>query len=153
MKSKWHIRFMDLSESIASWSKDRSTKVGCVIVDSKRNILATGYNGFPRGIDDDIEARHERPMKYMWVEHSERNAIYSAARNGIKLEGSTIYVPWFPCTDCARGIIQSGISTIIAKKGDMDNSRWKDSFSCSLEMIEESDVELLWYEDLLEDNE
>ena len=143
---------MDLAESIAEWSKDRSTKVGCVIIDDKRTILATGYNGFPRGINDDVEDRHDRPDKYQWTEHAERNALYSAARNGIALEGSTMYVPWLPCADCMRGIIQCGINTLIVKRlsyDDPKNKRWAESHSFSLQLVEESEVELLYYEDLV----
>lgn len=154
MNNKWHKRFMDLAEQIAEWSKDRSTKVGAIIIDDKRTILATGYNGFPRGIDDDIEERHERPAKYQWTEHAERNAIYSAARNGISLEGSTIYVPWMPCSDCMRGIVQSGIKTVIVKKideNDPKQKRWAESHAFSLQIVEESEVELLYYEDLMEE--
>ena len=138
-----------MADLVASWSKDRSTKVGCVVIDSKRTILATGYNGFPRGIDDDVEGRHERPDKYAWAEHSERNALYSAARNGISLEGSMMYVTMCPCTDCARGIIQSGVKTVITNKQSLDNPRWAESFKITKEMLDESDVDLIWYEDLI----
>lgn len=144
---KWHNRFIKIAEDVAQWSKDRSTKVGCVIVDDNRIILATGYNGFPRGIDDDIDERHERPAKYSYTEHAERNALYSAARNGIKLEGSTIYVTWLPCVDCTRGIIQSGIKKIVTKKLDENDplvERWRESHNFSLKLIEESKTQLLY---------
>jgi hypothetical protein len=84
-----------------------STRVGCVIVGTHKEIRAIGYNGFPRGVDDDRDARHERPVKYKWTEHAERNAIYSSARAGISIDGCTMYLPWFPCMDCARAIVQS----------------------------------------------
>ena len=146
--NKWQKRFLDMAEGIGNWSKDRSTKVGCVIVDDNRVILATGYNGFPRGINDDVDERHDRPAKYQWTEHAERNAIYSAARNGIKLDGSTMFVPWLPCIDCMRGIVQSGIKTVVTKKlddGDAKAVRWAESHKFSLALIEESDVELIWF--------
>ena len=149
---KWHERFMKTAESVAEWSKDRSTKVGCVIVDDNRIILATGYNGFPRGVDDEIEERHERPAKYSWTEHAERNAIYSAARNGTKLEDSTIYIPWLPCADCARGIIQSGIKNVVSKRLDKDDplaKRWAESHDFSKKLMEEGRVRLYYLEDLL----
>jgi dCMP deaminase len=73
-----------------------------VIVRSDRLIRSVGYNGFVRGVDDDIASRHERPAKYSWIEHAERNAIYNAARFGVPLTGATCYVNWFPCIDRAR---------------------------------------------------
>jgi len=146
---KWQKRFLDMAEGVGEWSKDRSTKVGCVIVDDNRVVLATGYNGFPRGIDDDVDERHERPAKYMWTEHSERNALYSAARNGVRLDRSTIFVPWLPCADCARGIIQCGIKAVVTKKLDdldLKKARWAESHSFSMKLFEESGMNLVWYE-------
>src|ERR1700739_3518019 len=81
--SIWDRRFMVLAASIGSWSKDRSAKTGCVIVGPDRLIRSTGFNGFVRGVDDEVAARHERPAKYSWTEHAERNGIYNAARLGI----------------------------------------------------------------------
>ena len=95
--TRWKSKFMRLAEEIADWSKDRSSKVGCVIVGPSNEIRSTGFNGFPRGVADDISERLTRPEKYLWTEHAERNAIYNAARAGISLEGCTMYLPWFPC--------------------------------------------------------
>jgi dCMP deaminase len=135
--SKWDRRLVRLAKEVSSWSKDRSRKVGCIIIGPAREILATGYNGFPRGCNDDIESRHQRPAKYMWTEHAERNAIYNAARRGIQLESSTIYVPWFPCVDCTRAIIQCGMSSVIAYRPDLNDPTYADSFRVALEMLEE----------------
>jgi len=110
---KWDKRFTDLAIHVSGWSKDRSTKVGCVIVGPHHEVRSLGYNGFPRGVDDDSDERHERPAKYLWTEHAERNAIYNAARCGIALEGCVLYVPWHPCTGCARAIVQSGITEVV----------------------------------------
>ena len=150
MSNKWDKRFMELAQLIASWSKDPSRKVGCVIVDDKRTILATGYNGFPRGVDDSIEERFERPQKYEFTEHAERNAVFSAARNGVKLEGSTIYVPWFTCVDCCRAVIQAGITTMVAEKPDekqFNDPKWGPGFRTALTMLEESDVKVRWFKE------
>jgi len=78
----WNRYFLDLAALAATRSKDHSTKVGAVIVDTMRNVIATGYNGFPAGINDDLEERHQRPMKYFYTVHAEENAILSAARRG-----------------------------------------------------------------------
>ncbi len=98
----------------ASKSKDPSTKVGCVIV-RDNIVLSMGYNGFVRGVREDLPSRWERPTKYSWVEHAERNACYNAARNGINLYGSTAYLNWepLPCIECVKALIQVGVKEII----------------------------------------
>ncbi len=144
--ANWDKRFMELACHIAQWSKDRYTKVGCVIVGSDNEIRSTGYNGFPRGIDDDLEERHYRPEKYVWTEHAERNAIYNAARIGVSLQGSRMYLPWFPCMDCARAIVQSGISELIAIEPDLEHERWGADFKHALLLFAEAGVKVRWYE-------
>ena len=104
MTAKWDRYFMGLAVQAATLSKDESTKLGCVIVGPDREIRATGYNSFPRGVNDDRPERQGRPLKYKWFEHAERNAIYNAARVGVSLKGCVLYCAWPPCTDCARGI-------------------------------------------------
>ncbi len=120
MDEKWDRRFLDLAEMIASWSKDDSTKVGCVITTPDRRIISTGYNGIPRHLSDDKEKFPERwdrnQDKYSFFEHAERNAIYNAAYAGVKLQGSTLYTSLAPCMDCVRGIIQSGIHRVVWDK-------------------------------------
>lgn len=115
-------KFMQLARYNAElFSKDQSTKVGCIIVGQQNEILTTGYNGMPRGVNDDVEQRHERPIKYSWFEHAERNAIYNAARIGTSLLGSRAYITSLcPCCDCARGIIQAGIKTIVLESAAFD---------------------------------
>jgi dCMP deaminase len=139
---------MALARHVGSWSKDRSTQVGCVIVSPERAVVSTGYNGFPRGINDAVESRHERPQKYLWTEHAERNAIYNAAREGIRLRGCTLYIPWFPCTDCARAIVQSGITSLVAIPPDLSHPTWGEHFRVAIEMLREGQVQIVWYEDL-----
>lgn len=112
----WDTYFMDMLGPISKRSKDPNTQVGCVIVDGNHNTRATGYNSFPRGVRDDINEvpeRWERPEKYYWCEHGDRNAIYSAARVGTPLEGCTMYLTGLPCMDCGRGIIQVGIVRVV----------------------------------------
>lgn len=125
----WDVRFMDLAKEIGEWSKDRNRGVGCLIVGPKNEIRATGFNGFPRGVDDSVESRHERPEKYLWTEHAERNAIYNAARIGTPIEGCRMYVPWYPCMDCARAIIQAGISELVCVEPDLSDQEWKEHFA------------------------
>ena len=75
MSSKWDVRFLELADHISSWSKDPSTKVGCIIVGADREIRSTGFNGFPRGIDDSEERLTDREEKYPLICHAEENAI------------------------------------------------------------------------------
>jgi dCMP deaminase len=140
----WDSYFTSMAELVASKSKDRSTKVGCVIVGPSNEVRSTGYNGFCRGIDDALEARHCRPEKYLWTEHAERNAIYNAARNGIRLEDCTLYSTVFPCSDCARGIIQSGIKRVVTAQYNKSTSMPDQSFDRALEMFTEVGVELVY---------
>jgi len=111
----WDDYFFDICEVVGSKSKDLSTHVGCVIVGPAHEIRSTGFNGFPSGVEDDLDnfpERYKRPEKYVWTEHSERNAIYLAARHGVSLVDCTIYLTWMPCAECARAIIQSGIQRV-----------------------------------------
>lgn len=113
--SNWDEFYIELAQLWADKSKDRSTGVGAVIIGPDMEQRSAGYNGFPRKVDDSVECRHDRPLKYEFTEHAERNAIYNAARMGTPLKGCVMYLNWWPlpCPDCARGIIQSGITTVI----------------------------------------
>jgi dCMP deaminase len=133
----WDARWMDLASLVATWSKDRSRKTGAVVVDQRNVVVALGWNGFPRGVDDEVERRHARPAKYQWTEHAERNALYNAAANGISTRGCRLYIPWYPCADCARGIIQSGISEVIAFEPDWNDPTYAADFATVREMFEE----------------
>lgn len=143
----WDARFIGLADLVATWSKDRSTRVGCVIVGTAHQVLATGCNGFPRGVNDDIEDRHERPAKYQWTEHAERNALYNAARTGVPVEGATLYVSFSPCADCARGIIQSGVAAVVVGNGtpDFGVGDWNESCRIAERMFGEASVTTRFY--------
>jgi dCMP deaminase len=137
MEDRWDEKFMGLARHLSTWGKDRSRNVACVIVGPNHEIRSTGYAGIPRGLDDTKEARHKRPAKYLWSEHAERNALYNAARVGIPVEGCTIYIPWYPCMDCARGVLQSGISRLVATEPDWNDKVWGEQFAVVREMFEE----------------
>lgn len=146
--NKWDDKFMELASHVSTWSKDRSTKCGCVIVGPDKEIRSTGYNGMPRGVDDEVDQRHIRPTKYLWFEHAERNAIYNAARMGTPLLGCTLYVRWFPCADCARAAIQAGIKEIVCDTIDLNdpkNSRWFENMAIVPQMLREAGVRLTFY--------
>ncbi len=144
---KWHHRFMELAFLVASWSKDPSTKTGAVVVGPDREIRATGYNGLVRGVDDNISERMERPTKYDFFEHAERNAIYNACLTGISLKGCVLYATHAPCTDCARAIIQAGIKMVITNKIIIDENSpkgtWRDKLEYSAQMFKEAGIEYI----------
>lgn len=145
-RKRWDRRFLELAKMFGTWSKDRSAGTGCVIVGPDRLLRASGYNGFIRGIDDQVPERHERPAKYSWTEHAERNAIYNAARLGIALDGCTAYVNWFPCIDCSRAIVQAGAIRLVALQPNHADERWGAEFEFSLAMLRESGTEITLYD-------
>lgn len=142
---RWDKKFLDLCGTVEKWSKDPSTQVGAIIVGPDREVRSLGYNGLPRGVEDRPERYSIRPEKYQWVEHAERNAIYNAARTGTPMQGCTIYLKWFPCTDCTRAIIQSGITQMVCAVPDVDMPKWGADFKISLQMLEEAGIEVLTY--------
>ncbi|MFC1454134.1 cytidine/deoxycytidylate deaminase family protein [Verrucomicrobiota bacterium] len=148
----WDEYFMKIAELVKTRSKDRSTQVGAVIVREHR-IISTGYNSFPAGLNDDVNSRHERPAKYMWTEHAERNAIYSAARHGIRLIGSSMYVTGggIACAECARAISLAGISEAIGMEGKFEGAGpWAESCKVGEELLREADVKLVFLNDKYE---
>ena len=144
----WVEYFYNIAEQVKEKSKDERTKIGAVIVGKDKEIVSTGYNSFPRGIDDWKPERQERPEKYFWFEHAERNAIYNAARIGVSTKGCTMYLTCgIPCADCARAIINAGISRIfVMRGGGAKSQKWKDSAERSLEMFDEAGVNVQWYD-------
>ena len=140
MSDKWDIRFLELAKHISGWSKDPSTKVGCVVVGEDREIRSTGFNGFPRGISDDIGRLTDRSKKYPLICHAEENAIMHAARIGISLKGSTAFVTWPPCSRCARSLIQAGVQEIVYPETDEIPERWLEDFTISNDMLLEAGI-------------
>ena len=115
---KWDEYFMGMAQLSAFRSKDPSTQVGACIVDGNHKIVSIGYNGMPRGVDDDkLPWGHGEGLdsKYLYVCHAEFNAILNT-RDGSALNGCIIYVTLFPCNECAKAIIQVGIKEIVYKE-------------------------------------
>lgn len=117
MSNKWSRKFMTLAEHVATWSKDPSTQVGCVIADDQNRVVSLGYNGFPRGVKDIASRYTDREEKYLFVAHAERNALDNAP---LSVEGCTLYSPLLPCNECAKSIIQKGIKKVVSYKPDED---------------------------------
>jgi dCMP deaminase len=147
---RWTEYFRNLAHNVKLKSKDINTQIGAVIVGKDKEIVSTGYNSFPRGIDDTKKQRQEKPEKYFFFEHAERNAIYNAARIGVSTKGTTMYLSCgVPCADCARGIINAGIVRIFCEKGGSASRgpKWEESAERSWEMFDEASVKVCFYDD------
>lgn len=142
----WNEYFMAMARFVAQKSKDQSVKVGVVIVGPDNEVRSTGYNGFPRGINETDPARWERPIKYQFVEHAERNAIYNAARSGATTKNCTAYMESPPCADCARALIQAGIMKVVVTTNNpfKDRADWKQSIEFAENLLFEAGVEVVW---------
>jgi len=144
----WVDYFRNLAHNVKLKSKDERTKVGAVIVGKGKEIVSTGYNSFPRGIKDNRKERQERPEKYYWFEHAERNAIYNASRIGVSTKECTMYLTCgMPCADCARGIINAGINRIFIERAQGPSSdKWVEHAERSWEMFDEAGVNVQFYD-------
>lgn len=156
--------YMTMAFLVSMKSKDPRTKIGAVIVGPENEVISTGYNGFPRGCKDHLDNiiigvpdennltgtnfvhvnRMERPEKYNFFEHAERNAIYNAARIGVSTKSSTMYTNGTPCIDCARAVIQGGIKRlVVSRKLDLimfKNPKWRESIARSNFLLSECGV-------------
>jgi len=127
------------------FSTDPSTNNGAILVDSTGEIKVRAANHFPKGVVETPE-RWERPLKYQYVEHAERNAIYTAARElDEPTKGMTMYVPWALCADCARAIIQAGIVKVVRHKNTMDKTpkHWKETIEIAETILLEGNVQMV----------
>ena len=139
-------KYFELANHLATlFSKDPNTKVGALFLAPKSlQILTLGYNGFPRGIDETQLTRWERPNKYFYVSHAEANCVANACRHGTPLENSIAVVTMFPCTTCAKLMIQAGINTLVTTTPNFQCDRWGIEFKCSFEMFQEAGINLLY---------
>ncbi len=147
-KIEWDDYFMTMVYLAAMRSKDEYTHVGAVVVGPNNEVRAMGYNSFPRGTNDDVPERQERPEKYFWFSHGEINAIVQAAMVGIPVGGCRMYTNGVPCTTCAGYIINAGIKEVIVDKAwDADNAeKWTDEARRSKEMFDEAKVIITYWE-------
>ena len=144
----WDDYFMSMVYLVAEKSKDKKTHIGAVIVGPDNEIKSTGYNSFVRKLNDNVSARQEKPEKYFWFEHAERNAIYNATLIGTSLKGSKMYTNGIPCMDCARGLIQSGVLEVIVDKKWNEGNKGDDleHSKRTIEMFEEVGIKLRYWE-------
>lgn len=149
----WDRRFLDVAKTVSTWSKDPSSKLGAVVVDTEGRIVGEGFNGFPRGVEDTEERLNNREIKYEFVVHAEVNAIITA---GDRARGSTLYV--YPgwgspcmCTNCCKTAIQAGIRRVVGLIRPVDAERlerWRASLALAQVMCDESGIETVVYQEL-----
>lgn len=144
--NNWDTYFIAIADVVRTKSKDPSSKIGAVIIGQHKQIVSTGFNGFPRGVDETDATRWERPIKYQYVEHAERNAIYNAARTGVSLSGCTLYLvgmgpPTVPCVECAKAIIQAGIVRVVGQAFREVPAHWEEDFAFAQALLREAGVE------------
>lgn len=125
MVASWDDYFIAIAEVVKRRSKDPHTQIGAVIVDQDNQIVATGYNGLPRGIEDAADLYGEE--KADWMVHAEANAIYAAGRRGMSLKGCKLYLSdgHFTCLDCAQAIVQVGITEVFCVEPDYSRVKYK----------------------------
>lgn len=152
---KWIKYFFTIASTVADQSKDPSTKVGCVVVNKYKHILATGYNGFPVGFHDTPERYNDRSFKLKHVCHAEANSICQAVSSGTSFRDAVIFVTLQPCIECCKLIVQSGISEVhflineskeiarmqeLKEKGDQVLNDWRSSKDEALKMLIECGI-------------
>jgi len=143
-KEKWMKRILKMAKEVATWSKDESTKVGAVITTLDGSPVSWGFNGMPRNIDDTRPDRHERPIKYKWMCHAERNAMDLSPR--ADLTDCVMFVTFSPCTNCAQSIIQRKIGTVVVDANFVTEKmpeRWQEDMKVAVEMLEEAGVRII----------
>lgn len=145
----WDDYFKTLVYDVAAKSQDRSSRYGAIIAEPvSHRLVATGYNGIPRGVRY-REDFHTRPDKYLYFVHAEQNAIFNAAASGSAVDGCDIYLIQPPCIECAKACIQSGIRDIIyyephpvpdPNKVDLDN--WRMTLQDAAALIAEAGLRM-----------
>ncbi len=135
---------MDLARAAAGGSPNKVRQVGAAILLADGGPPITGCNTFPKGVLD-LDWRHEGDGRFVWMEHAERNAIYQAAREGRALAGATLATSFFPCIDCARAIVQTGVTKLATPVPALDDPVWGAAFPRSQAILEEGGVELVLF--------
>lgn len=138
-RDKWDAYYLGMAQYVATASKDPSTQVGAVIVRPNNTLASIGYNGFPRGMNDDPAIYADRPTKYSRIVHAEMNAILNA--HG-PVDGCTLYTSKLPpCDRCAVFVVQAGIARVVYEKPDADIlERWADSLAATAAIFAEAGI-------------
>ena len=141
MTSKWILRFTEITEIVAGWSKDPNRKVGCSIINSDNRIISTGYNGLPADLKDSKEILNDRDRKRMYTVHAEVNAILNAITS---VEGATLFVNSFPCNVCAGVIVAAKIKKVVVPKPNLEHKHWGASWKVAQDILESSGKEIVY---------
>jgi dCMP deaminase len=132
---------MDLAAAAAPGSPNRVRQVGAALLPADGGPPIAACNTFPGGVAD-LDWRHEGDGRFVWMEHAERNAIYAAARQGRALAGATLATTFFPCIDCARAIVQSGVRRLASPPPALDDPVWGASCPRAEAILREGGVSL-----------
>ena len=132
---------LDAAITAARQSPNRQRRVGAVLLPIGGQQPISACNTYPRGVQD-TDLRHQGNGRLIWQEHAERNAIYAAAKAGIALDGASLASTYFPCVDCARAIVQSGIRHVYTLPPDLSDPVWGESFIYARTVLQEGGVEL-----------
>lgn len=152
--ARWDNHFLEMAILNAKLSKDPSTKVGAIITSKDNHLISAGFNGLPRGIEDTEERLNNRDLKLQLVVHGEMNAVLAAAKLGAPLRDSTIYTVatdksgaiWGGiCSNCAKHIIQVGISKVVTYSTITMPARWTKDMIYAKEILQEAQIEYLEY--------
>lgn len=144
---KWDKNFLEVAKLVSTWSKDPSAQIGAVIVGDKQQIIAQGYNGFPRGVKDYKFRLFQRDVKYKYIIHAEMNALMNSIHNGANTNGATLYVSGLPvCHECAKMVIQAGIKRVIMDTPIKNTDKWGESGTLALSMFREAKVKYKFIE-------
>lgn len=140
--------FMNMVYLIAMLSKDENTHIGAVVVGPDNEVRSVGYNSFPRGINDYVSERQQRPEKYHWFAHAECNSVYNAALAGIALKGCRMYTNGIPCTGCMHAVMNAGIKEVIVdtKWNDGNYNQWKEQADRTRIAFAEAGIKLRFWE-------
>lgn len=134
---KWLTRFMNLAHNVAEWSKDPSTKVGCLIARDKF-VFSVGFNGFPRNTSDDESTYLDKEEKYKRILHAELNAVLSAKQD---LAGCSAFVTAPCCSQCAAVLVQVGIRAVYMELPSKDFAdRWEENIVSAINLFREANV-------------
>lgn len=136
------LKFFAIAEAVASLSKIPTGQVGAIILDKHLNLLSSGWNGFPRGVDDINPDRLVSGQKRFWTCHAEGNCVAQAARTGARLNNSILLVTTlFPCSNCAALVIQAGVKHIFTTKSPK-GTRWFDEAKHAKQMFKEAKIKI-----------
>lgn len=136
-------QLFDAAIQAARQSPNRVRHVGAVLVQQNTTRTVFACNDFPLGVLDN-EQRHAGNGRFIWMEHAERNAIYAAARSGLGTEGATLASTFFPCLECARAIVQAGITQLVTLAPDFSDPVWGESFGPSMTILAEGGVQVTY---------